>query len=174
MINADDLSDLSSDEEDDEKMDDVDLVPEIDTPAFRAQAFPEIKSKAQLTYRQLFSPTMAKVALMMMLYFAVANNEFIFIADVSTAFLHAYLYPDEQLFCRPPGGFENHSVFGGKVVRLVKALYGARQAGRRFWKHLYKVFSTTMGMTRWKSDPCLWILMRAKLHFTSKVYLMSR
>ena len=76
---------------------------------------------------------MAKVALMMMLSFAVANNEFIFIAGVYMAFLHAFLYPDEQLYCRPPKGFENHSVFGGKVMRLVKALYGARQASRRFW-----------------------------------------
>ena len=101
-------------------------------PEFRARAFPRIKTKAQLTYRQLFSPTMEKVALMMMLSFAVANNEFIFIAGVSMAFSHAHLYPDEQLYCRPPKDFENHSVFGGKVMRLVKALFGARQASRRF------------------------------------------
>ena len=36
-------------------------------------------------------------------------------------------------------GYKNHSVFGGKVMRLVKALYSARQASRRFWEHLHKV-----------------------------------
>ena len=94
----------------------------------------------------------------MMLSFTVANNEFIFIADVSMAFLHTYLYPYEQLYCRPPRSFENHSVFGGKVMRLVKALYGARQASKRFWEHLHAVLSTTMGMTRYISDSCVWIL----------------
>ena len=43
-------------------------------------------------------------------------------------------------------------------MRLVKALYGARQASRRFQEHLHKVLSTTMGMTRCKSDPCVWNL----------------
>ena len=90
IVDADDLKDDSSvsddDDDDDETMADVDLFEEIDMPKFRAQAFPGIKTKAQLTYRLLFSPTTAKVALMMMLYFAVADNEFIFIADVSMAF----------------------------------------------------------------------------------------
>ena len=58
IVDAGDLNDLSSDDDDDEKMDDVDLVPENYMPSFRAQEFPEIKTKAQLTYRQLFSPTM--------------------------------------------------------------------------------------------------------------------
>ena len=40
IIDAGELADLSSNEDDDEKMDGVDLVPEIDMPAFRAQAFP--------------------------------------------------------------------------------------------------------------------------------------
>ena len=55
-IDAVALSDLSSDEEDDEKMDGVDFVPEIDMPVFRARAFPGIKTNARLTYRQLSPP----------------------------------------------------------------------------------------------------------------------
>ena len=124
IVDVDDFEENSL-VDDDETMADVDLLEEIYMPEFRAQAFPGIQTKAQLTC-QLFSPTMAKVALMIMLSFAVADNELIFIADVSSAFLHAYFYPDELLYCRPPKGFENHSVLGGKVMRLVKALYGAR------------------------------------------------
>ena len=29
-------------------------------------------------------------------------------------------------------------------MRLVKALFGARQASRRFWEHLHKVLSTSL------------------------------
>jgi hypothetical protein len=117
-----------------------------------------IKTKAELTYRQLFSPTMAKVMLFLILNFAVTNNEWIFTADVSTAFLHAFLYEDEQLFCRPPAGFENHPAFKGKYMKLIKALYGARQSSRRWWEHLAYILTTNMGMSRLVSDPCVWIL----------------
>jgi hypothetical protein len=117
-----------------------------------------IKTKAELTYRQLFSPTMAKVMLFLILNFAVTNNEWIFTADVSTAFLHAFLYEDEQLFCRPPAGYESHPAFKGKFMKLIKALYGARQSSRRWWEHLAYILTTKMGMTRLVSDPCVWIL----------------
>ena len=52
------------------------------------------------------------MVLALKLSFAVADNEFIFIAGVSMAFLHAYLYPDEQMFCRPPRGL--------KITRCLK------------------------------------------------------
>ena len=119
--------------------------------------FETLKSKASLTYRQLFSPTMGRVAMMLLLAIAVANHEYMFTADVSTAFLHAWLYDDERVYCRPPLGFENHPAFRGKITRLRKALYGLRQAPRRWWEHLSKTLKS-LGMTRLKSDPCVWIL----------------
>ena len=59
IVDADDFSDSSSVDDDDKTIADVDLLTQIHMPEFRVQACPGIKTKAQLTYRQLFSPAMA-------------------------------------------------------------------------------------------------------------------
>ena len=67
---------------------------------------------------------------------AVVHKMFIFMCDVKGAFLYADLFDDEHVYVRPPPGWENHPRFKGKILRLKKALYGLRQAPRRWFETL--------------------------------------
>ena len=49
--------------------------------------------------------------------------------DVTAAFLHADLGPDENIYVNMPLGFRQK----GKVLKLSKTLYGLRQSPRMFW-----------------------------------------
>jgi hypothetical protein len=52
--------------------------------------------------------------------------------DVTAAFLHALLGPNEHIYCEMPLGFR----IPGKVLKLKKTLYGLRQPPCAFWKYL--------------------------------------
>jgi hypothetical protein len=72
--------------------------------------------------------------------------------DVTAAFLHAMLGPDEHVYCEMPPGFKSQ----GKVLKLKKTLYGLRQSPRAFWKYLVERMEMC-GMVQSKLDPCLFI-----------------
>ena len=93
---------------------------------------------------------------MLLLAIAVANGETIYTADITGAFLYAPLLPGEILYMRPPKGYEDHAAFKGKVLRLIKSLYGARQAPRRWWEKLCTVLAK-FGLKRTRIDPCLFM-----------------
>ena len=88
---------------------------------------------------------------------AVSNKEYIYIADVKGAFLYALLLAEEQVYCRPPKGYDNHQRFKGKIMKLKKALYGLAQAPRRWFDHMVSVLEK-FGLTRTVVDPCLFVL----------------
>ena len=70
--------------------------------------------------------------------------------DVTAAFLHADLGPDENIYVYMPLGFRKK----GKVLKLNKTLYGLRQSPRMFWQYLTKVMESC-DLTVSKVDPCL-------------------
>ena len=72
--------------------------------------------------------------------------------DVTAAFLHADLGPDEKIYVRMPRGFRQK----GKVLKLKKTLYGLRQSPREFWKYLTGTM-TSCGMRVSKIDPCMFV-----------------
>ena len=84
-------------------------------------AFAGLSEKVKNTYRQLFSPVLTTMSLMMLFATATANDRTLFLADVTGAFLLAPLLPEEVVFARPPKGYENHPEFKGKILRLVKS-----------------------------------------------------
>ena len=54
--------------------------------------------------------------------------------DVTCAFLHADLAPDETVYVAMPLGFNNKSKNGKRqVLKLKKTLYGLCQSPRAFW-----------------------------------------
>ena len=57
--------------------------------------FGMISHKVANIYRQLHSPVMTQAMMMLLLAVAVANQEFVAIADVKGAFLYALLLPEE-------------------------------------------------------------------------------
>jgi hypothetical protein len=118
--------------------------------------FEALSTKAKNVYRQLFSPVMTTTVMLILLSVAVQNGECIFICDVAGAFLYAPLLPGERIYVRPPRGCENHPRFRGKIMRLKKALYGIRQAPRRWWQKLSDVFAEH-GLVRTRVEPCLFV-----------------
>jgi hypothetical protein len=61
--------------------------------------------------------------------------------DVTAAFLHGKLGPNEKVYVEMPLGFRKQ----GKVLKLKKTLYGLRQSLRAFWQHLTKAMRTLLG-----------------------------
>eukprot|EP00984_Skeletonema_dohrnii_P020648 scaffold10125_cov108-Skeletonema_dohrnii-CCMP3373.AAC.4 len=68
----------------------------------------------------------------MMLILATQLDLKSYSADVSCAFLHSDI--DSEVYVEMPRGFKQP----GKCLRLLKSLYGLRQAPRLFWKYLTK------------------------------------
>ena len=77
--------------------------------------------------------------------------------DVTCAFLHANLAPDETVYVDMPLGFNTKSKNGKRqVLKLNKTLYGLRQSPRAFWKYISKKLELC-GLKQSKFDPCLFI-----------------
>ncbi len=77
--------------------------------------------------------------------------------DVTCAFLHADLEPDETVYVAMPLGFNTKSKNGKRqVLKLNKTLYGLRQSPRAFWKYITIKFESC-GLKQSKFDPCLFI-----------------
>ena len=73
---------------------------------------------------------------------------------VSGAFLYGDL--EEEIYMRPPPGLEEPD---GRVWRLIKSLYGLKQARRVWGKALHKVLLKE-GFVQSKIEPTLYVLHR--------------
>ena len=72
--------------------------------------------------------------------------------DVTAAFLHAELEPEEKVYVKMALGFRQK----GKVLCLKKTLHGLRQSPRMFWKYLTNSMKAC-GMEASGFDPCMFI-----------------
>ena len=75
--------------------------------------------------------------------------------DIKTAFLHGVLSDDEVAFMDQPSGFEEH----GKetwVMRLMKSIYGMRQASR-CWNETFHKAVVDWGFARVTCEWCVYI-----------------
>ena len=86
--------------------------------------------------RILYSPVVNIAVLMTIMALAVVQKMFVFICDVKGAFLYAELFENEYVYVRPPPNWKDHLRFKGKTMKLKKALYGLRQAPRRWYTTL--------------------------------------
>ena len=75
--------------------------------------------------------------------------------DISTAFLNGQL--DEEVYMRAPSGAKSVASSSGRVLRLRRALYGLRQAGRA-WNKRLEAELKGKGFVQSTADPSLWIL----------------
>ena len=74
--------------------------------------------------------------------------------DITQAFIHADL--DEEVYMKQPEGF----VAKGKedwVLRVLKAIYGLRQAPRAFYSCLHRYLVEKLGFKRTMKDYCLYV-----------------
>ena len=63
------------------------------------------------------------------------------VVDVMGAFLHRRFQEGEVIFMEVPDGWREH-YHNNVVLRLLKTLYGLRQAAMAFWKELLKCMSS--------------------------------
>lgn len=70
--------------------------------------------------------------------------------DVNNAFLHGFLH--EDIYMIPPQGYKRAKI--GEVCKLVKSLYGLKQASRE-WNFEFSKQLVSQGFVPSLNDPCL-------------------
>jgi hypothetical protein len=94
------------------------------------------------------APVMDRVSFRILLCIAACHHCHVHTLDITQAFLNADM-PDE-VYVRPSPEWG----FYGKVMRLLKALYGCRQAPA-LWYTRFTDFLKTQGLTPTVADPCV-------------------
>lgn len=109
-----------------------------------------------LDYDETYAPTSKLSTLRTFLSIVASNDLECTQLDVATAFLHAPI--DEHVYMRQPKGFEHGPDL---LCRLLRALYGLRQAGR-LWHLELRDKLLANGFTQSESDPSMFILCDAE------------
>ena len=115
-----------------------------------AQGF---KQEYGINYFNTFAPTMKSSSLRMVLSIALDHDLQSTQMDIKTAFLVPTLPSDEVIFVNPPTWLKmpNHLVW-----RLLKGLYGVKQAAHLFYRHL-KATMAQLELLPSPSDPCVFV-----------------
>jgi hypothetical protein len=106
-------------------------------------------------FKETFAPTVRYATIRLILALAALEDLELRSVDISHAYLNGKL--EEEIYMQQPEGFE----VGGPnyVCRLLRSLYGLKQAGRVWSKLLYSVL-VSMGFQRVQSDHGLYIFHR--------------
>jgi hypothetical protein len=116
-------------------------------------------------YEETYSPVMKYKTLRLLLAIVAAYDLELELMDVVTAYLNAAL--KETVFMQQPEGFVQGTP-GQLVWRLLKAIYGLKQAGRE-WNILLDGFVRSLGFVRCVFDTCLY----TKLSRTRRIFYLS-
>ena len=105
------------------------------------------------TYAPVVQWTMIRLMFILEVLLGLKSKQ----GDVTCAFLHAYLTPDETVYVDMPLGFNIKSKNGKQqVLKLNKTLYGFCQSPRAFWMYITKKLESC-GLKQSKFDPCLFM-----------------
>eukprot|EP00873_Tetraselmis_striata_P023102 jgi/Tetstr1/443366/TSEL_031381.t1 len=98
-----------------------------------------------------FAPTVKFTTIRVLFAIAVQYGWNIHQVDVDTAFLYAPV--EEEIYMRPPPGYEQYDARGRPMVlRLLKSMYGLKQSPRN-WRNTLHKFLVCYGFQQLKSDP---------------------
>jgi hypothetical protein len=107
-----------------------------------------------INFFETFSPVASLDALRMFLTLLANMGYEIDCVDVITAFLLAVL-PEEIYISIPPGYPDSH-LYPGKVLRLLKTLYGLKQSPME-WNSTIDRYLKILGFTSIQSDKCIYV-----------------
>src|SRR6266567_8709422 len=102
-------------------------------------------------FDETFAPVVKLTSIRVLCALAVRLHLYFDHLDVETAFLNGLL--DVQLYLRFPKGC---GVFTGKVVRLLRSIYGLRQASR-VWNNLLDAELAKLGYKQIHADFCIYV-----------------
>ena len=152
-----------------DQTDDMNVLPS--TWAFKAKRFPDgliKKFKARfcargdkqiegVDYFVTYAPVVQWTTIRLMLILECVLDLKSKQGDVTCAFLHAKLPPEEKVYLEMPRGFKQYGKNKrAKVLSLKRTLYGLRQSPRAFWKYMVEKLEIC-GMKQSDLDPCLFI-----------------
>jgi hypothetical protein len=109
-----------------------------------------------VNYGDIFTSVVKLPSIRLILAYSAANDWEIHHVDVMGAFLNVKL--DEEIYKEPPEGALGPGD-EGKVCKLLRWLYGLRQAGRAWYKDLKKTFDD-MGFVCSNMDHSVFIRQR--------------
>ena len=115
-----------------------------------AKGFTQVEG---IDYTEIFSPVVRFESVRIMLALAALENWFITAIDVKTAFLYGKL--DEEIYMEQPEGFKIQGK-EQKVFRLLRAIYGLKQASNAWYKELVES-AKTLGFKRLSTDTGIFI-----------------
>ncbi|MBW0475372.1 hypothetical protein O181_015087 [Austropuccinia psidii MF-1] len=104
-----------------------------------------------LNFDETFAPTPTFTSLQCLFAAASKFNWPVQTFDVTTAYLHSNV--EEDVYVQPPPGM---CLKEGAVLKLRKVLYGLKQAGRFWWKHLSSILRD-MGFVSNQEDQSLYV-----------------
>lgn len=106
------------------------------------------------------------VTVRIFLAIAASKNWEIHQIDVNNAYLHCSL--EEEIYLQPLLGYQKTKK--GQVCRLIKSLYGLKQAGRQWHKELSNQLML-YGFQRYVGDHCLFTLQQGKHLLALLIYI---
>lgn len=113
-----------------------------------ARGFTQVKD---LDYDQTFAPVAPYAVVRAVLSIATANKWFVHATDFTQAYLNGSL--EHAIYMRPP---EGASTPAGKVLKVVKGLYGLKQSGRVWNQELDKLLRS-IGFMPLQSAACVYL-----------------
>lgn len=105
-----------------------------------------------IDYNETYAPVLHLTTLRALLAFVAAEDYELHQLDVETAFLNAYV--EEDIYLRVPDGVDAPP---GSVLKLVKALYGIKQAPRAWYEDICHTLVSVMGYHASSLDACLFL-----------------
>lgn len=121
-----------------------------------------------IDFTETFSPTTRMKTLKLMFRLAAAEDWEIKQLDFDTAFLNAEL--EEEIYIRPPEGYEPTLKGKNVVLKLQRALYGLKQASREWWITLDKLL-VSLGYRSSPQDESLYYKKSGTAYIFISVYV---
>jgi hypothetical protein len=117
-------------------------------------------------FTETYAPVISIIALRMLMCLVVVMDWDITQMDVETAFLNAEL--TEEIYVELPEGYYHKERAQRKVLRMLKAIYGLRQAPFE-WNKLINSVLIECGLRRSELDECLYIAKNGE----GKLFIMT-